>query len=201
MRMSKEYYIVEIFQSIQGEGFRAGTANVFVRFSFCNLKCNLQEHGFECDTNYSGAIKYSLAELVAKIHEIGGDHMPVIFTGGEPALQVDKELCDALRPRYLAIETNGTHKIPEELDWVSCSPKTAEHTLKIQGAQELRYVLPAGHALPRPTLPHEYLYLSPVFHPNMTIDYQSLAWCTKLVMENSQGVRLSCQMHKLLKLR
>ena len=88
------------------------------------------------------------------------------------------------------------------LDWVSCSPKTAEHTLKADNGNcnELRYVLAKDRALPKPHLLAEYYYLSPVFTPDMRIDYESLGWCIKLIHEEPKW-RLSVQYHKFLNLR
>ncbi len=199
------YYINEIFFSIQPEGARSGTPNVFVRFSACNLKCNLKEHGFDCDTNYSGAQPYLLEELISKIQEVGGNCKNVILTGGEPTLQYDAALSNRLRDEgyFIAMETNGTNAIPLDIypHFVSCSPKTAEHTLRLPlSPTELRYVLAANQALPKPSLEAGEYYLSPVFNPDATIDYDSLIWCINLIKENPKW-KLSVQWHKLLRLR
>ncbi len=197
------YHVNEIFYSIQGEGHRTGVANVLVRFAHCNLKCNLIEHGFDCDTDYSGSNEYTLEGLVNEIRGIGGKCKNIIFTGGEPALQLDEDLCVALHKAgyYLAVETNGTHNLDKlGIEWVSCSPKTAEHTIRLSKCSELRYVMPHGRALPKPSTKADHLYLSPVFNPDFSIDQKSLAWCVKLIMENPEW-KLSVQSHKFLKLR
>lgn len=198
------YHVNEIFLSIQAEGFRSGTPNVFLRFAFCNLKCNLVEHGFDCDTNYTGAIEYSLEGLIDKVGEVGKGCKNIILTGGEPALQYDAPLHAALKEAgyYIAMETNGTKGIPYGIrpDFISCSPKTAEHTLLIGDVDELRYVLAVNQAIPKPLLLAEHYYLSPVFTPSMVIDYESLSWCMKLILENPK-YRMSVQWHKLLHLR
>ena len=201
----KMYYINEIFFSIQPEGARSGTPNVFVRFSGCNLKCNLKEHGFFCDTNFSGGTPFLLEELISKVQEVGGNCKNVILTGGEPSLQYDAALCHRLREAgyFIAMETNGTNEIPLDIypNFVSCSPKTAEHTLcLLLPPSELRYVLAANQALPKPRLEADHYYLSPVFTPDMTIDYDSLTWCIELIKENPKW-KLSIQWHKLLHLR
>jgi len=199
----KKYHVNEIFLSIQGEGQRSGIANVLVRFAHCNLKCNLAEHGFDCDTDYSGSIEYTKQGLIEKIEEVGGICPNIIFTGGEPALQLDFDLTRDLWEKhyFLAVETNGTHNLDKlTLDWVSCSPKTAEHTIRLSKCHELRYVLADGRALPKPSIQADHYYLSPVFNPDWTVDQKSLAWCIKLIMENPKW-KLSVQWHKMLHLR
>jgi len=188
----------EIFYSIQGEGARTGTANVFVRFAGCNLKCNREEHGFDCDTDFSGGIDYTAEELADKIYEVDRfECLSIIWTGGEPSLQLTGELLNLLPDFYHAIETNGTNLIPERIDWVSVSPKTAEHTLRVGRASELRYVRAKEQALPKPKLDAYHLFVSPAFLPDASIDLDALAWCRKLVMENPKW-KLSLQTHKLL---
>lgn len=201
----KKYHVNEIFLSVQGEGARAGTLDIFVRFSHCNLQCNLKEHGFDCDTDYSGSMEFSQVELIEKITEVGQKCKNIIFTGGEPALQLDPGLCTLLRERgyFLAIETNGTKDLQDlNLDWISCSPKTAEHTLVCDRytCHELRYVIAKDRALPNPKLIAEHYYLSPVFNPDWTLDYDSLVWTMKLIKEHPTW-RMSLQMHKFLKFR
>ena len=146
------YTVNEVFYSIQGEGLRVGTTNVFVRFSGCNLKCNQADDGFDCDTEFSSGVKYELPELVDEIAKVGGECRAVIFTGGEPGLQVDEALCDQLivAGYYLAIETNGTQSLPvDSLDWITVSPKTAEHTLRVERVEELKYVRFSGQGIPK----------------------------------------------------
>lgn len=199
----KKYHINEVFLSFQGEGARSGSLNVFVRFAHCNLKCNLKEHGFECDTDYSGSMEMSQDDLVEKISEVGQKCKNIIFTGGEPALQIDFELTKTLRDLryYVAIETNGTIDISKlTLDWISCSPKTAEHTIKIEKCNELRYVLGKDRALPKPHAKADNYFLSPVFNPDWSIDYESLIWIMKLIKENPTW-KMSVQTQKLLNLR
>lgn len=192
--------INEIFYSIQGEGARTGTPNVFVRLSGCNLTCNLKEHGFDCDTDFTGGYEFTAEELRKRIDDYGCKN--VIWTGGEPTLQLTKAFADGhFDDLYNAVETNGTRELPnkvlDKINFVSCSPKTAEHTIRIQKINELRYVRAANQALPKPRNPCENLFLSPRFDPDLRIDRESLAWCIKLVKENPAW-RLSVQTHKLL---
>ena len=201
----KQYHVNEVFLSVQGEGARAGTLDVFVRFAHCNLQCSLKEHGFDCDTDYSGSMKFTATELLDKVQEIGQKCKNIIFTGGEPALQLDPGLTALFHDNgyYLAVETNGTKDLqPLNLDWISCSPKTAEHTLICDRntCHELRYVLAKDRALPNPKLIAEHYYLSPVFNPDWSVDYGSLTWILRLIKENPTW-KMSLQAHKLLQLR
>lgn len=225
----KTYTVNEVFYSIQGEGVRAGTANVFVRFSGCNLTCRTDnEAGFDCDTEFVSGTKMNLDELVRACGEAVKDSPnfgrsappPIIFTGGEPGLQVDRELIDAFKALgvYLAIETNGTVTLPSGLDWICVSPKSAEHTIRQLYADEVKYVRNVGQGIPRPACEATHKLISPAFRtvekfvPNdalgilgapgtgITVPHHepepgALAWCIKLVKENPSW-RLSVQQHK-----
>lgn len=193
------YTVNEIFFSLQGEGARAGTPNVFVRFSFCNLKCSVDnEAGFDCDTDFSSGVKYELDDLVAKMEQIGGECRNVIFTGGEPALQLDQALCDRLHDDgwFIAIETNGTKPLKGQVDWISCSPKSAEHTLRVGPVDELRYVRFNGQGIPKPSLEAAYYCISPAFQADWSVSKEDLQYCIDLVKQNPMW-RLSVQQHKL----
>lgn len=156
------YSVKAVFATIQGEGLRAGTRAVFVRFTGCNLWAGTQETraigkgacARWCDTDFTpqGASKYSLDELVELICETwgkDGSHRWVVFTGGEPWLQLDRQLVVALSQHGFksAVETNG-HTEPQcMVDWTCCSPKLnadgSVPTLKISGADELKVVVGA----------------------------------------------------------
>lgn len=199
------YRVNEIFYSVQGEGVRAGTANVFVRFSGCNLTCNRAEHGFDCDTEFVSGRKYTdVTDLMEAIRDLPGRASCewIIWTGGEPALQLDAELVKAARELgyQQAIESNGTQILPSGLDWVCVSPKTAEHTLQSQVIDELKYVRRAGMGIPKPVLQAKHYLVSPAFQPDGTCLKEDLEWCIKLVKENPRW-RLSLQQHKAWKVR
>lgn len=203
----KTYVVNELFFSLQGEGARAGTANVFVRFAGCNLTCARDAEGFDCDTDFSSGVRMQGEELVLRAAKLLVVSPPkkvgVIFTGGEPALQLDPNLVAGFRDfgfGLLCVETNGTRELPPNLDWITCSPKTAEHTLRCgPRVNELRYVRRAGMALPKPSLAADHLFLSPAFGP-AGIDREDLEWCVKLVKENPEW-RLSVQQHKAWRVR
>ena len=121
------YVVNEIFYSLQGEGVRAGTPNLFLRLSRCNLECRVETHGFDCDTEFESGRSLPLEEIVAEMRQLSADCDWVILTGGEPALQVDAEMIDGLHAAgfKLAVETNGSIELPPGIDWITVSPKVA----------------------------------------------------------------------------
>ena len=116
--LAVEYPIVEIFHSVQGEGFHAGMPHVFVRFGTCNLRCSW------CDTDFDTYESMNALDILGQIMQY--DCKRVIFTGGEPMLQDLWPLHRLLKRRgfNLSIESNGTITIPDGLiDWICISPK------------------------------------------------------------------------------
>lgn len=117
------YRVNEIFFTLQGEGAHSGIPAVFVRFSGCNLRCPW------CDTEFAEYTEMSASGIVKEmlsLYDIPNERRKMcVLTGGEPSLQVDKELIDVLHEAgfYICIETNGTHPLPEGIDWITCSPK------------------------------------------------------------------------------
>jgi len=195
------YAINEIFYSLQGEGVRAGTANVFVRFSGCNQTCKKETHGFDCDTEFVSSEKYSLDALLAEIKDIAPRCRSVILTGGEPGLQLDSDLITALKQQqyYLAVETNGSLEMPAGLDWITVSPKVAEHCIRQMRADEVKYVRNVGQGIPKPLCKASHKLLSPAAE-GKCIDPDSLRWCIKLIKQNPEW-RLSVQQHKTWNVR
>ena len=117
------YRVNEIFYTLQGEGAHAGIPAVFVRLSGCNLRCPW------CDTEFKEYREMSAAAIVAEVQDLydipNERRKMVVLTGGEPSLQVDTALINALHEAgfYICIETNGTRPLPEGIDWITCSPK------------------------------------------------------------------------------
>lgn len=117
----KQYKINEIFYSIQGEGYFTGTPAIFVRFSGCNLKCPW------CDTKHEEGTLYTKEQLEAIVDKILKDKntqdVLIVLTGGEPTLQISDEE-RLFNEFFVAIETNGTNKVPRWVNWITVSPKS-----------------------------------------------------------------------------
>lgn len=206
----KAYTVNEIFYSLQGEGVRAGTANVFVRFSGCNLACDVEPGerspgGFACDTEFVSGRPITAAEVLAECERLWPEchsGKAVIFTGGEPLLQLDRALVGAFRAAgwYTCVETNGTiDPVPLDLSWVTCSPKVAEHAIRCLKADEVKYVRGYGQGIPRPSCVASHHLISPAFDGGI-VRRETLAWCQRLVLENPEW-RLAVQQHKLWGIR
>jgi 7-carboxy-7-deazaguanine synthase len=197
----KRYFVNEIFYSLQGEGVRAGTANVFLRLGRCNLQCRRETEGFDCDTEFESGRWLEVHELVAEVQACDPGCGWIVLTGGEPALQVDDVLVEALHaPGYrLAIETNGTRELAAGIDWVTVSPKVAEHAIRQRTADEVKYVRGYGQALPRTVVAATHHVISPAFD-GAEIDPRALEWCIRLCRDNPLW-RLSVQQHKLWRIR
>jgi 7-carboxy-7-deazaguanine synthase len=207
----KQYSVNEIFWSPQGEGMRAGQMSVFIRFSGCNLRCRMEPSedspgGFDCDTEFTSGRKLSANEIIKEAHGVvgkpsswyeAGHKAWVVLTGGEPSLQVDRELVDLLHAAgfLCAIETNGSHDVSAiGLDWITVSPKVAEHAIRQQTADEVKYVRGYGQGIPKPTCQATHQLLSPAFNGH-ALDQRALSWCLNLIMQHPEW-RLSIQQHK-----
>jgi len=155
------YAVKEIFLTVQGEGIRAGTVAVFLRFAGCNLWTGLEEDRAAavckfCDTDFvktdglNGG-KYSAKDLSVKVSSLwkGEGERWVVCTGGEPILQLDAALIAALQAEgfKIAVETNGTLAVPKGLDWVCVSPKANAKLVQISG-DELKLVYPQNENHP-----------------------------------------------------
>lgn len=195
------YRINEIFYSLQGEGVRAGTANLFLRFSGCNQTCSTATHGFDCDTEFVSGRTLNLDEIISELKATANNAEWIVITGGEPALQLDQALITRLHQTgyKLAIETNGSIELPEGIDWITVSPKVAEHAIKQRFAHEVKYVRGHGQGIPKTVVEAQYKLISPAFKGDQ-VDQRALEWCIKLVEENPAW-RLSVQQHKLWAVR
>mgnify|MGYP001066137619 CR=1 FL=1 len=109
--------VKEIFFSLQGEGARTGSPNIFIRLAGCNKNCSF------CDTDWKDGVDYTLDKLVPIISRYPCSS--IIWTGGEPTLQLDEEIVEFFKEQgfYQAIETNGSNPVPLGIDYVTCSPK------------------------------------------------------------------------------
>lgn len=118
MNANNTYRVNDIFYTLQGEGYFTGVAAVFIRLADCNLNCSF------CDTDFKGSIEMGLEDIAETIGQYNAKH--IVLTGGEPSLQTDGALVDMLHREgcFIQIETNGTNKLPEGIDWITLSPKT-----------------------------------------------------------------------------
>ncbi|AHA27798.1 7-carboxy-7-deazaguanine synthase [Candidatus Liberibacter americanus] len=209
----KFYSVKEIFLTIQGEGAHAGRVSVFCRFTGCNLwsgrekdrssaKCRFCDTDFVSIDGTKGGSYTSETLANAILSEwIGGkDNRYCVLTGGEPLLQVDTPLIDALHKRdfKIAIETNGTIKAPEGIDWICVSPKEG-CDLKIKTGNELKLVFPQINAHP-----DNYSMFDFDRYSLQPMDGSDLAKNTNLTIEycsKNPKWRVSIQMHKLIGVR
>lgn len=197
------YIVNEIFYSLQGEGMRAGEASVFLRLSGCNQKCRVETHGFDCDTEYVSGTKLDVEELAGRVLDAANEGCEwVVITGGEPGLQLDEALIEALHLDgfKVAVETNGSIDLSHlHIDWVTVSPKVAEHAVRQMTANEVKYVRGHGQGIPKPQCKADHNLISPATK-GADIDPEALAWCIELVKQNPKW-RLSVQQHKQWRVR
>ena len=209
------YSVKEIYYTLQGEGQHTGRPAVFLRFSGCNLWSGREKDRETaicrfCDTDFRGVNgvgggKYSTAQdLVEKVilnwPKTKRNIAPyVICTGGEPLLQLDKDLIDEFHRKSfeIGIETNGTIRAPENIDWICVSPK-ASSILKQTSGNEIKLVYPQIEKSAAPHLFQEldfdYFFLQPLDDDNLKLNTKaSIEYCLK----NPQW-KLSIQSHKIL---
>ena len=194
------YELVEIFESLQGEGRNMGRPCVFLRFAGCNLRCP------GCDTDVKGRFSASLEDILKEL--AGYKAKSVILTGGEPTLVKEMpELVAALKERgyWVAVETNGTSGTEDApwigfVDYVACSPKRGA-PLKLSEAAEVRVVAEDEKTVAfcrevRGKVSATDYYVSPCDRGG-EIDFAT----TKAVLAQLDGWSLSVQLHKLLGFR
>jgi 7-carboxy-7-deazaguanine synthase (Cx14CxxC type) len=203
------YTVHEIFLTAQGEGANLGRVAVFMRFAGCNLWSGREEDRATaicqfCDTSFRGGDVFAdanaLADAALALWPAGAGHRMVVLTGGEPLLQVDRLLVDALRAREfsVAVETNGTQALPCEIDFVCVSPK-AGAPLVLDHADELKLVYPQPGAPPEMFADFQarHRWLSPMDGPAIAANTEAAAaYC--LV---HPAWRLNIQAHKTWGLR
>jgi 7-carboxy-7-deazaguanine synthase (Cx14CxxC type) len=203
------YTVHESFLTIQGEGAHAGRVAVFCRFAGCNLWTGREEDRAMaicrfCDTDFRGGEKYRTAGALAS-HLRGlwpSAHRPkfAVLTGGEPLLQVDAELTEALSWAgfFVAVETNGTVRRPPGIDWLCVSPKAGADVV-LASADEVKLVYPQEHLSPSDFVgfPAPRLSLQPMDGPALEENTAAaVAYCIA-----HPEWRLSIQTHKLIGVR
>jgi 7-carboxy-7-deazaguanine synthase (Cx14CxxC type) len=208
------YAVKEIFYTLQGEGANAGRPAVFCRFTGCNLWSGREKHRAKavcrfCDTDFVGtdgpgggrfADAATLAARIAALWPRQGvprARALVVFTGGEPLLQLDEALIHAVHARgmEIAVETNGTQPAPAGIDWLCVSPK-AGAPLALRSGDELKLVYPQADAPPErfAGLGFHDFYLQPMDGPDYA---RNLAATVDYCLRHPQW-RLSLQLHKLV---
>ncbi|MEM9931129.1 MAG: 7-carboxy-7-deazaguanine synthase [Bacteroidota bacterium] len=210
MPRERTYKVKEAFYTLQGEGAQAGRAAVFLRFTGCNLWSGREEDRSEavckfCDTDFVGTdgshggryTQVQCADLVQSLWP-GGGRPYVVCTGGEPLLQLDTPLIDALHARgfEIAVETNGTIPIPAGIDWVCVSPK-ANADLVVHQGDELKLVFPQSEPEAHPQLfvdlDFKHFFLQPKDEAGQDHTPATVAYC----MAHPQW-RVSLQTHKIM---
>lgn len=208
------YTVKEIFYTLQGEGANSGKAAVFCRFSGCNLWTGREEDRERavcqfCDTDFVGVGpdggKFSTPQALAYAISLAwrGDSdrdKLVVCTGGEPLLQIDEPLVDAIHAEgfNIAVETNGTRSAPRGIDWICVSPKAGAPLVQKTGS-ELKLVYPQEKAMPEAfeSLDFENFFLQPMDGPDviantrLAIDYCMAhpAWRLSLQTHKNLGIR------------
>lgn len=207
------YSVKEIFYTLQGEGVNAGRPAVFCRFSGCNLWSGREVDRAAaictfCDTDFVGtdgtlggkfAAPRDLANRIAALWPEGRGNRFVVLTGGEPLLQVDSPLIEALHEVgfQIAVETNGSLPAPEGIDWLCVSPKAGAVWVQRQGS-ELKLVFPQTGLMPDEVDgDFKHFLLQPLDGPNARLHTdQAIKHC-----QRDPRWRLSLQTHKVLEIR
>lgn len=205
------YSVKELFKTLQGEGAHAGRASVFCRFAGCNLWTGREADRVSaacrfCDTDFIGtdgdgggkfANAQALADALAACWGPGTEHRYVVFTGGEPLLQLDPALIEAAHAQgfTIAIETNGTLPVPPGVDWICVSPKGSAPLAQTRG-DELKLVYPQPEHTPAQFagLDFTHFWLQPMDGPARVANTAlAVDYCTA-----HPPWRLSLQTHKYI---
>jgi 7-carboxy-7-deazaguanine synthase len=207
------YAVKEIFLTLQGEGVHAGRRAVFLRFAGCNLWTGREEDRAAavcqfCDTDFVGMDgenggRYEADALAAKVAELwgeGNEDRYVVMTGGEPMLQVDDAIVDALHAQgfTIAIESNGTLPVHPGIDWVCISPKAGSETVQRRG-DELKLVWPQAGSGTAAMEGWEFanFLIQPMDSGIPESNAANVEAATRFVMDHPKW-RLSLQNHKIL---
>jgi 7-carboxy-7-deazaguanine synthase (Cx14CxxC type) len=203
------YAVKEIFLTLQGEGMQAGRRAVFLRFAGCNLWTGREQDraGAQCsfcDTDFVGLDgenggRYAAAALAAKVEALWGkaEDRLVVITGGEPMLQLDAALIDALHDRgfEIAVETNGTLPAPGGIDWICVSPKAGTEVVQRTG-DELKLVWPQPGVDPQDLLGWDFRHF--LIQPMDCADAAAARRAAIDYVLAHPEWRLGLQTHKLL---
>ena len=194
--MNQKYPIVEIFHSVQGEGFHTGVPHIFVRFGNCNLRCEW------CDTDFLTYDEMSLTDIIEQI--LSFDCKRVIFTGGEPAMQDLSTIGSILKQNdfHLSIETNGTIPVDSIIDWICVSPKDQMYpnsVIRQRFGNELKVVYCGQDLSMYDELKSgfDHHYIQPLYMENDSVESNGKSFqIVEDLVKRSPGWRLSLQTHK-----
>lgn len=189
--------INEIFYSVQGEGYFTGTPAVFIRFSGCNLNCSF------CDTLHNEGVKMTDDEIILEVMKYPATL--VVLTGGEPSLFVTRDFIDKLHAvdKMVAMETNGTHEIPSNLDWVTCSPKSdfcEDAKVVLDKCDEVKAVYRFQNVNWYFNIKADYYYLQPCDVKDEILNKEIIEATVKECLKNPKW-RISLQTQKILNVR
>lgn len=187
----------EIFYSLQGEGRFTGTPAVFLRLSGCNLKCPF------CDTEHEDGVEMQPAEIISEILKYPSRH--IVITGGEPSLQLDRDFVERLHLHgyFVQVETNGVKRLPDNVDWITCSPKYKP--ICYDEVQEIKCVYEGKEFEEKilglfRSVRAEVYYLQPCDVNNPERNAEILAGCIDFIKAHPEW-KLSLQTHKMLHIR
>lgn len=200
--MNQKINISEIFYSLQGEGIRTGEPSIFIRTQGCKTKHACAMMGIKCDTEYESGKEWNVEDLAVHIGNKFQVCKTIVWTGGEPTDQLTIEMVEYFKELgyYQCIETSGLNPTPKGIDFVTLSPKVAEHILEKNfqnGVSEIKYVRHEGQQIPKPSVVAHHYFISP-HSDGFTINTANVKHCIQLCLENPQW-KLSIQSHKLWK--
>lgn len=193
--------INEIFYSLQGEGANTGIPAVFIRFSGCNLRCSF------CDTNHESGSMMSDEEIISEVNRYQQARI-VVLTGGEPSLFIDRDFIDLLKKstcKIITIETNGTNPLPDNIDWVTLSPKSGfdggdSHPVILTRCDELKVVYVGQNLDKYFEIEAGQYYLQPCYCDNDAKCAANMQATITAVLNDSRW-RLSLQTHRIAGIR
>ena len=192
----QKYPIVEIFHSVQGEGFHTGIPHVFIRFGNCNLRCEW------CDTDFMTFEDMDIDSIIEEVLSYDCDR--VIFTGGEPAMQDLSVIGKRLKEHgiSISIETNGTIPVSPIIDWICVSPKDQLYpnvSIKQRTGDELKVVYCGQDLALYDELKKGFthLYIQPCYVDDESVEANGKSFqIVERLVKDSPGWRLSLQTHK-----
>lgn len=188
----------EIFYSLQGEGYHTGTPATFIRFAGCNLKCPF------CDTDFKCSNEWTEEEIVDRVKQ--NPASLVVITGGEPSLQLTYSLVDKLHRagKIVAVETNGTGKLPMNVNWITVSPKMAyvgdAGKPTLQAADEVKVVFDREHEVEDYGIKANHYFVQPCDTGYEEENREIINDCVEFIKKNPKW-RLSLQTQKILNVR